>query len=682
MAALDFPPSSESPFIAPNGVVYVWNDDGYWEADTSEVPSSDNTFLKLDASNDPITGNLTITGGLDVTTKVTSASTTDVDSGDTLVTKDYLNQTTSDAVFWEKSGDNLYPKTLTDKVGVGTSNPIGQLDVRGGVFSNNQNVGITLGLPDGQWMTGQFLRSDAGGVPRLAFDVPITGTGSTKEAISVNNLGNVSIGELFTDSSVDIGNFDAPGSSTAGVKAYSGGAIYIRRNNDNPIFRGYGNNSSAINSEITNTGQAFFRDKVGVGTRTPFSKLDVRTDDQYDGINLRLTDGTKVAELAGLNSDNDNGSLSLYENAQKDVLLRAGEGNNWILNGNLGLGTKTPSAKLAVQGNLIAGLNTDYGLIAAPNHLGNNITANIQVNSQGDINPSMSLNHARSNGLGAPCFSFNKAYGNFDNPTAVNNNADIGSLVFNGFDGTDYSRAAQITTTVDGTPATDSVPGSIKFLTTANGESSPTERMRINNSGNVGIGTDNPNAKLEVTTDAIGEGLRVSRGAGTSSNQYIDLSTSSGGNRITCSYNDAGQKNLTFFMRNHDLDTNDAVMHITPDKFVGIGTEAPYGPLTVNSQLISTSNGAAQFTTVVQSAGKRVQIGANATYPVIQAAGTGTSNNLLLNPYAGKVGIGTEIAPVRTLTVNAPGTSTFARRLLILSNLEFKQHQVVILLTL
>ena len=48
MAALDFPPSSESPFIAPNGVVYVWNDDGYWEADTSEVPSSDNTFLKLD----------------------------------------------------------------------------------------------------------------------------------------------------------------------------------------------------------------------------------------------------------------------------------------------------------------------------------------------------------------------------------------------------------------------------------------------------------------------------------------------------------------------------------------------------------------------------------------------------------------------------------------------------------
>ena len=131
MAALDFPPSSESPFIAPNGVVYVWNDDGYWEADTSEVPSSDNTFLKLDASNDPITGNLTITGGLDVTTKVTAASTTDLDSDTTLVTKDYLNQTTDDATFWSESGGNLYPKTLSNKVGIGTDSPAENLSIFG-----------------------------------------------------------------------------------------------------------------------------------------------------------------------------------------------------------------------------------------------------------------------------------------------------------------------------------------------------------------------------------------------------------------------------------------------------------------------------------------------------------------------------------------------------------------------
>ena len=527
MAALDFPPSSESPFIAPNGVVYVWNDDGYWEADTSEVPSSDNTFLKLDASNDPITGNLTITGGLDVTTKVTSASTTDVDSGDTLVTKDYLNQTTSDAVFWERSGDDLYPKTLTDKVGIGTNSPLGQLDVRGANFGNNQNVGITLGLPDGQWMTGQFLRSNESGVPRLAFDVPITGTGSTKEAISVNNLGNVSIGNLFTDSnvSVDIGNFDSPGSSTAGVKAYSGGAIYIRRNNDNPIFRGYGNNSSAINSEITNTGQAFFRDKVGVGTLTPFSKLDVRTDDQYDGINLRQTDGTKIAELAGLNIDNDWGSLSLYINADKDTLIRAGVGDNWIKSGSLGIGTKTPSSRLEVSEYQAA---LDESAVKV-----------------------LSLSAANDG-------SNNFRYLNFYAP------------------GVDNTRVAKIEVGNSTAPLTFDV----------NGE----ERLRIDKDGDVGIATSLPNAKLEVATDALGEGLRISRGTDTQANQYIDLSASSGGNRITCSYNDAGQKNLTFFMRNHDLGTNNAAMHITPDLNVGIGTETPSAKLTVNGDILAGIN--------------------------------------------------------------------------------------------
>ena len=32
MATLNFPSSDQSPFVAPNGVTYVWNNDGYWEA--------------------------------------------------------------------------------------------------------------------------------------------------------------------------------------------------------------------------------------------------------------------------------------------------------------------------------------------------------------------------------------------------------------------------------------------------------------------------------------------------------------------------------------------------------------------------------------------------------------------------------------------------------------------------
>ena len=125
MAALDFPPSSESPFIAPNGVVYFWNDDGFWEADTSEVPTSDNTFLKLDASNDPVTGSLNITGDLDITGKMTSASTGAGDGGTTVVTKDFIdgNGGTGSIGYWDRSGTSLSPVNGGDSVLIGGALP-------------------------------------------------------------------------------------------------------------------------------------------------------------------------------------------------------------------------------------------------------------------------------------------------------------------------------------------------------------------------------------------------------------------------------------------------------------------------------------------------------------------------------------------------------------------------------
>ena len=48
--------------------------------------------------------------------------------------------------------------------------------------------------------------------------------------------------------------------------------------------------------------------------------------------------------------------------------------------------------------------------------------------------------------------------------------------------------------------------GYLAFYTTPTGSDANTERMRINGSGNVGIGTTAPNAKLNINTDAIGGG--------------------------------------------------------------------------------------------------------------------------------------------------------------------------------
>jgi hypothetical protein len=59
----------------------------------------------------------------------------------------------------------------------------------------------------------------------------------------------------------------------------------------------------------------------------------------------------------------------------------------------------------------------------------------------------------------------------------------VGLLTFQGNDGSQFVEAARITVEVDGTPGADDMPGRLVFSTTANGASSPTERMRISNNG-------------------------------------------------------------------------------------------------------------------------------------------------------------------------------------------------------
>jgi hypothetical protein len=59
----------------------------------------------------------------------------------------------------------------------------------------------------------------------------------------------------------------------------------------------------------------------------------------------------------------------------------------------------------------------------------------------------------------------------------------LGNIRFTGADGTGFIEAARIRAEVDGTPGTNDMPGRLVFFTTADGASSPTERMRIANNG-------------------------------------------------------------------------------------------------------------------------------------------------------------------------------------------------------
>ena len=75
-----------------------------------------------------------------------------------------------------------------------------------------------------------------------------------------------------------------------------------------------------------------------------------------------------------------------------------------------------------------------------------------------------------------------------------------------GDDGTQFTEAASISVFVDGTPGTNDMPGRLVFSTTADGAATPTERVRINSTGNVLVGTTtNTNSSLLVVNGTISE---------------------------------------------------------------------------------------------------------------------------------------------------------------------------------
>ena len=91
----------------------------------------------------------------------------------------------------------------------------------------------------------------------------------------------------------------------------------------------------------------------------------------------------------------------------------------------------------------------------------------------------------------------------------VNNNDIISEVISQGSDGTNFIPAASISAVVDGTPGTNDMPGRLVFSTTADGASSPTERMRITSAGNVVAG-----GSAALTTTAANGFLYVPTCAG------------------------------------------------------------------------------------------------------------------------------------------------------------------------
>ena len=97
-----------------------------------------------------------------------------------------------------------------------------------------------------------------------------------------------------------------------------------------------------------------------------------------------------------------------------------------------------------------------------------------------------------------PLINFQRTGGSNTSPTSVTNGTNLGSISASAYDGTSLINGTDITSIVNGTVSTGVVPSDMVFSTTAT--NTLIERMRINSTGNVGIGITSPTTgRLQIS---------------------------------------------------------------------------------------------------------------------------------------------------------------------------------------
>jgi hypothetical protein len=160
----------------------------------------------------------------------------------------------------------------------------------------------------------------------------------------------------------------------------------------------------------------------------------------------------------------------------------------------------TERARIDSSGRLLVGTSSSITAVTFP--------AQVQTNSFYSYSASL----FSADASGSNFFFLKSRNATTGSHTVVQANDVLGQTQYAGSDGTAFITGAAISAAVDGTPGTNDMPGRLVFSTTADGASSPTERLRIDSSGRVGIGTTAPGDIVSVTGGNLA--LQSTGGAG------------------------------------------------------------------------------------------------------------------------------------------------------------------------
>ena len=319
-----------------------------------------------------------------------------------------------------------------------------------------------------------------GGTAGLA-DTVIIAAGGT-ERLRIDSSGRLGIGTSSPNETLHVNGAIRFTSNSPVLAASDGGVVdWVAATGELRVTAARtGANSSKIGFITYNSGslvQAATIDsagRLGIGTTSPSSALEVYATAPV------LTVNSAVANAS---------SIVLQQNGTTYARFRF-DGNNVDI-GNLYVGGATifnagnaERARIDYSGRLLVGTSTARSNI---NHRGSvGITPNVQFETAtASYSGGLSIINNSTTGNAATLTLGTSKGGGIGSNTIVGDNEQTGTISFSASDGTNFIDCAQVRAEVDGTPGANDMPGRLVFSTTADGGSSPTERMRITSTGQV-----------------------------------------------------------------------------------------------------------------------------------------------------------------------------------------------------
>ena len=141
-----------------------------------------------------------------------------------------------------------------------------------------------------------------------------------------------------------------------------------------------------------------------------------------------------------------------------------------------------------------------------------------------------------------PEFVLSQARGSQASPTVISSGDSLGKVLFRGYDGDEFHVGAIISAEADAAVSNNDLPTRLVFSTTADGASSPTERMRIDSVGRVRPSITTLASYIYTNwnpSDVVGTVTNAPNTGTTSDSEFVTLANSSG--TLTITFDIAGK---------------------------------------------------------------------------------------------------------------------------------------------